>query len=506
MPKIVIKEYDQTKPGFVASNNFSVVVPGFVADGKGVDEQGNSVFDENGIYVCDSKADFENYIGKVASAGAAIEPIAPVTTTDEAITLTAEEFYLTYKDQVYQRSEAETEADQYVGRLHSYDATNQQYYVFTQITSDWNVSSTYFVILKGNEGVDGSEGNFQYGNQIADFLLGLGYQVLYVKLDTMANLAEENTFEALKDRSVYDFRYLISGLVDNCGGASVDAVNGILNAVANHINSNTTDANGRGDCIALLDIAKSVYTDANTGTVMSSSAAVEAIKGAASGGSTYSAFFAPVVYYGGVDDEAYENNNEFPASVHYLACAAAVANRYPEWFAISGYTRGTSSVRVIGTGVKLGDAAVNALQPRSGSGPSVNLVINLNGNYYLWGNRTAQALSSELVASHFLNIRQLCSTLKKAIYSACRTLMFDPNSDVLWLNFCNAIRPVLERMKANQGIKDYRFEKKETSLKAKLFAAVRIVPIEAVEDFEIGITLEDEIGEASISIDEYLAG
>lgn len=82
--------------------------------------------------------------------------------------------------------------------------------------------------------------------------------------------------------------------------------------------------------------------------------------------------------------------------------------------------------------------------------------------------------------------------------------MFDPNSDLLWLNFCNAIRPMLENMKANQGIADYRFEQQDTSVKAKLFAAIRIIPIEAVEDFEIGITLEDGFGEEAIQIKEYL--
>jgi hypothetical protein len=53
----------------------------------------------------------------------------------------------------------------------------------------------------------------------------------------------------------------------------------------------------------------------------------------------------------------------------------------------------------------------------------------------LWGNRTAHMLESEgmgdLVASHFLNIRQLCTTIKKQVYVACRRFTFDPNSNVL---------------------------------------------------------------------------
>ena len=105
-------------------------------------------------------------------------------------------------------------------------------------------------------------------------------------------------------------------------------------------------------------------------------------------------------------------------------------------------------------------------------------------------------------AQHFLNIRQLCSTLKKQIYTACRRFTFDPNSDVLWINFCEAIRPTLERMKANQGIKEYKIVKVPCKQKAKLKARVRIIPIEAVEDFDIEISLEDDFGTENATIAE----
>jgi hypothetical protein len=105
-------------------------------------------------------------------------------------------------------------------------------------------------------------------------------------------------------------------------------------------------------------------------------------------------------------------------------------------------------------------------------------------------------VNGDLVASHFLNIRQLCSSLKKQIYVACRRFTFDPNSDVLWINFCNAIKPTLEKMKADQGIKDYAIVKL-AGRKAELKARIRIIPIEAVEDFDIEISLEDNFGETS---------
>jgi hypothetical protein len=48
-------------------------------------------------------------------------------------------------------------------------------------------------------------------------------------------------------------------------------------------------------------------------------------------------------------------------------------------------------------------------------------------------------------------------------------------------------------MKADQGIKGYKITKVMNNQKALLTANIRIVPIEAVEDFDISIYLEDSI-------------
>ena len=110
--------------------------------------------------------------------------------------------------------------------------------------------------------------------------------------------------------------------------------------------------------------------------------------------------------------------------------------------------------------------------------------------------------NGDLVASSFLNIRQLCSTIKKQLYVACRRFTFDPNSDTLWFNFVNAIKPTLEAMKADQGVRDYRIVKVYTDKKATLKAKIRIIPIEAVEDFDLEISLEDSFGETTATIAE----
>ena len=319
----------------------------------------------------------------------------------------------------------------------------------------------------------------------------------------------------------------MTGIIDDSENAS--EANKKIIELANYVNADYAgikgegkdlNSTGRGDCIALCDISEHIYKNSN---VKTQSQAIAAIQKEVSSmtSSKYAAIFAPSVDYSMPVDEAYENTT-FPASFHYLACAARARENYNEWYAVAGYTRGISKYSVNGLGFKFGEAAIDALEPRYsktiGTGKdaktfdkAVNLIVKMKNDIVLWGNRTAEKLDAYsetaecgLRASHFLNIRQLCCTLKKQIYVACRKFTFDPNSDVLWINFCNAIRPTLERMKADQGITDYKFIKRKSSKKALLCAKIRIVPIEAVEDFDISLTLEDSISgiKTGIDIDE----
>jgi hypothetical protein len=136
---------------------------------------------------------------------------------------------------------------------------------------------------------------------------------------------------------------------------------------------------------------------------------------------------------------------------------------------------------------------------------AINLIVKIKSSYYLWGNRTGKKLGTrgaadgDLRAQDFLNIRQLCCTIKKQVYVTCRRLTFDPNSNNLWINFRSLLTPMLEEMKADQGIKDYKFVKNDTDRKALLSAKIRIVPIEAVEDFEIGLYLEDTLDDVALT-------
>lgn len=208
-------------------------------------------------------------------------------------------------------------------------------------------------------------------------------------------------------------------------------------------------------------------------------------------------------------------NATFPGYLYYLLCYVTNTKTTPDWFAISGAVRGSGpfAIRLI---EQFGDADIDLFQPRSASGEIDNYGNDKNLNHIatngicnirpygniVWGNRTMHPLnvpangSSEeiqLVASDFLNIRSLCCDLKKTIYRAARRYTFDPNSDELWFNFKSAVTPLLEKMKSNQGIRDYQFIKIATRKKALFAAKIIITPIEAVEDFDITVQLDDSI-------------
>lgn len=528
MPKIVIREIDNTEAGGAAYANFAVVVPGFVKEATDAVAAtattpaipawapNMDVFDENGVYECKSQDAFFKNVGlikpkehKVANAA------APQRTKgwEDPKALTAEEFDEEIKTGKLFVAEANATKDIGEKKDEEYSYTyasegSKSTYVF----ADAEGPHTMFMELDDA----GHDIIYQdhYGNQIAYELLGMGYTVLYKLINSTEHLSQKTFWNPLKDKTMYDFRYLMSGLLK--GNADVYAnmvsVAEFNSTSESHalapfdnvgVELDGTFTHGRGDCIALLDIDEDVYANSKQED------AIQAMLLFAKKipNSKYAAAFAPSVKYnsGSLSEINTFSNCWFPASFHYLACAARSSERYNEWYANAGYARGISSYTIDTVSCKFGEAAVNIFQRRSAFvennvtrlSIAINPIINLRGTYYLWGNRTTFELgdpeNGDLKASHFLNIRQLCSTIKKKVYVSCRQLTFNPNSDILWINFCNAIKPMLEKMKADQGIADYKISKVKSNRKAFMSAVIKIVPIEAVEDFDISIHLEDSL-------------
>ena len=75
---------------------------------------------------------------------------------------------------------------------------------------------------------------------------------------------------------------------------------------------------------------------------------------------------------------------------------------------------------------------------------------------------------------------------------------FDPNSDVLWNNFKAGVEPLLRRMAGDQGLDAYKITPVKDNVKGAVKAKIRIVPIEAAEDFDISLYLEDNISSTTV--------
>ena len=420
MPKIVIREYDKTKAVGPEYASFAVVVPGFIGNkAKELLGTPESVFDGNGVYECSSRDDFEKNVNitpdNTVLVATATGPVIDKEFGEEPKKLTEAEFTeLLAKGNLY---EAIIKGAEPTGKLvdetYIYEkVTVNNGYVFkteseeepTEAAED-ETAYTLFAVLKDEGHNDIYETH--YGNQIAWELLGLGYTVLYKIIEETADLTKSEWWKPLKDKSEYDFRYIISGLLGTPLATSQQMVEVASFNLKGSESSPAFDAVeplsvGRGDCIALLDIEPDLY---QSGTQE------EIIKNVCSSfenipTSKYAAAFMPTVTYTKasvsadyVKDSSDELNRTFPASFHYLACAARSSERFSEWYANAGYTRGISNYTIETTGCNLGEAAVNAFQRRckedAKSILAINPIIKLRGSYYLWGNRTTYALGAK---------------------------------------------------------------------------------------------------------------
>lgn len=544
--KFIYKNYD----AFTTAFNLVLEgkIPTSVADMVPITLNAVEPSDDFGLYYAEARKDNGIHVGRLldksvqyfavnkATYGPVHMPDANAAAESGELVLEATEtpiydcYYIIHKDKIGTNGTYVEDRISHYGNQMAYELIGMGYTVLFKAMTEHSDDEIKIIAAKKNENsgeiVYDASGNLVYdfankkvfetkGEQV--FVDVDGALVLNSNFSAINQLSEASFWECLKDKSTYDFRYLVTGLLTHNDGA-----NKCILEVADHSEEIALDDasihDGRGDCIALIDLDSAAYAGKTQ-----SQAIPNLAKEAANWGSAYAAVFAPYVTYLMADDAKYENNKTFPASFHYLACAANSANNnFSEWYANAGYTRGVSKYTIESTGCKFGEIAIQSLEPRFllnvgktkdkdgkyvevNTSVAVNLIVKIKSSYYLWGNRTGKTLGTrgasdgDLRAQHFLNIRQLCTTIKKQVYTTCRRLTFDPNSNVLWINFRDLLTPMLEQMKADQGIKDYQIVKNATDRKALLSAKIRIVPIEAVEDFEIGLYLEDSLDEVALT-------
>lgn len=376
----------------------------------------------------------------------------------------------------------------------------------SELDGNENISKTY------DNGTDEEHGSVSY--LAAKALLGLGIGVVYKLLDAKTIKSDsQGVFDAIKeaeDRTKYDIRFVFLGDFADTAAYSASKTD-LTKAYAQAWNS----AAKRGDCIALLDAPKEttavadirtfvdgVVTDANKG--FTGSGAYADIKN----GETFAAAFAPWLK---LRIDATEV--EAPGSLGYLLAFAHSVRSNPVWYSAAGTFRGVIPELVEPT-VRFSNADCEILQARAADaevglgddednvGRAINPIAMVNPyGYVVWGNRTLRDNKAEengnLPATAFLNVRVLATELSKTVYRAARRYTFEQNSNVLWANFKSMVVPLLDRMQSGNGINGYRIARLASDRRGLLKARITIIPIEAVEDFDIEITMENSIAEVT---------
>lgn len=362
--------------------------------------------------------------------------------------------------------------------------------------------------------------SYDKGWIVANSLLNLGMQVLYIgfnkdKTPTASKFEEflqgkDFSDLNLEDKSIYDFRFLTLGGYNTIPeGKSYSDIKDVSTNIVGV-------AKARKDCIALIDCELGSTTYGEVMKDFNTGGEGDTLYAAISKTweDTFVAAFAPWCTFnlsefglapissGEEPNAKVVNTIDLPGSIVYLFAFAQSIQNYPTWYAAAGSVRGVSPYAYT-PGQIYGELAVDTLETRYPGTATINAICNVNPyGYLMWGNRTlcpvgmtnsGEETGEDLSASNFLNIRNLIIDIKKTLYQACRSLTFEQNNDTLWTKFTAAITPLLDTMKTSNGISGYKLTKGTPTQKAEMVATLRIVPIEAVEDFTIDIEIGDSL-------------
>lgn len=374
-------------------------------------------------------------------------------------------------------------------------------------------------------------GDADTGYRYAALLLSMGMPVYYEQMNRGEDdITVENMYAGLAarfmgidendpDPTYPDFSF------DSMGDFSVKFITTggypTFEYIDNSITNNMIDlARARKDSVALIDHTDNPDRplDMHSSTsVISSVRRVDSSLPTADEKATYAAMFTPwyecnnsivalEVKEGSTSITEF-NNKMMPGSLAYLTSLATQLLSYNPWLAVAGVTRGRvpycgklHTTRPLTNNLADSYQALPSDTDVTGlRNVSINPITYIrNYGYCIWGNRTLRNNAGGTKALSFLNIRNVVSDIKKRIYETSQSLLFDQNTDVLWLNFKSHVTPLLDEMVTDYILNDYTLTrytidpKDGTPVPAyKVLAIIRIQPINSVEVFELTVSLEN---------------
>jgi len=166
--------------------------------------------------------------------------------------------------------------------------------------------------------------------------------------------------------------------------------------------------------------------------------------------SSYTATFFPWVQ---VDDT--ENNVYLylPCTRDYVRNAALTDNIAFPWYAVAGIQRG--DVAAIKARAKLTQANRDTLY----AGRINPVTTFATDGIKIWGNKTLQVKETALDR---INVRRLLLQARKLISAVSVRLLFEQNDDIVRAQFLGRVNPILDNIRAERGLTDFRVELDDT--------------------------------------------
>lgn len=316
----------------------------------------------------------------------------------------------------------------------------------------------------------------------------------YESADTSisATLATNDVKAALKeieDKGEYSIKYI------TCGGyvTPSEVYQDML-----------TTAETRGDAIALIELGQEtgnpnfaeLYSTFKTDIADTINRSYGAVF-------THAAEYTLEASYGDLDIKT----AVLPGCYGYLRALASAIKSSPNWFAIAGVSRGVvPNLKKLNCSSRLSNTIAESFQPmhatQAGTADiAINAITDIKPyGFTIWGNRTLADISNaegeDLNPECFLNIRNMLCDIKKLAYRVAKELMYEQNTELVWLKFKSRVTPFLDQLKSGNGIYDYKLIKfKELNgkdlLKHEFACGIKVQPIRAIEAIDINVIVTD---------------
>ena len=199
--------------------------------------------------------------------------------------------------------------------------------------------------------------------------------------------------------------------------------------------------------------------------------------------SNYSCTYYPWVKYLDTDNNQYIY---LPATKDVVRNFAQTDNQAYPWFAPAGIERGNVDCVRAHFITKLGDedvlyeGRINPVKTFAQDGPKI------------WGQKNLQINESQL---NRIAVRRLLLRMRKLIAISCIGLIFEPNDATTKQSFISTVTPIMDSIRSNRGISDYRIEVNDTiesRERRELPVKIYFKPYNALEYITIDFILTPE--------------